>query len=155
MSLVPLWQEDGNNCLNPRQKSPAIDGAFLFQLEIKNILIILFISSTACSDFGNNPKEESELSENISFNSDIQPLLNANCINCHGSQGNLSERNYSSLMDGSSNNGLVVIPENRDESLIIKKLQGTSSGDHMPPEPTSPWSDSKIMLIKKWIDQDA
>ena len=92
MSLVPQWQEDGNNCLNPRQKSPAIDGAFLFQLEMKNILIILFISSTACSDFGNNPKEESELSENISFNSDIQPLLNASCINCHGSQGNLSER---------------------------------------------------------------
>mgnify|MGYP000713430825 CR=1 FL=1 len=58
-------------------------------------------------------------------------------------------------MDGSSNNGRVVIPENRDESLIIKKLQETASGDRVPPEPTSPWSDYKIMLIKKWIDQDA
>jgi hypothetical protein len=122
---------------------------------MKNILISLFISLTACSDFGNSPKEESEFSQNISFNSDIQPLFNASCINCHGSQGNLSVRNYSSLMDGRSNNGPVVIPENGDESLIIKKLRGTASGDRMPSEPASPWSDFKIMLIKKWIDQGA
>ena len=116
------------------------------------ILFIFFL--VGCSDFGTNPKEEVAL-DDVSFAKDIQPMLNASCINCHGNNSKLSVRTYANLMKGTSNNGPVVIPKNGAGSLIIKKLQGTASGDRMPPEPASKWSDSKIELVKKWIDQGA
>jgi len=155
MSLVPQWQEDGNNRLIPRQKSLVALRGFFVSTRNEKIFPILFIGLIACSDFGNNPKEDEELPEDVSFNDDIQPLFNASCINCHGNQGKLSVRNYTNLMKAGSNNSPVVIPKNSGESLIIKKLQGIAFGDRMPPEPASKWSDSKIELVKKWIDQGA
>ena len=107
-----------------------------------------------CSDFGTNPKEEVVL-DDVSFAEDIQPMLNASCINCHGNKGRLSVRTYDNLMKGTSNNGPVVIPNNGVGSFIVKKLKGNASGDRMPPEPANPWDDSKIEIIIKWIDQGA
>ncbi len=111
----------------------------------------MFIS---CSDFGTNPKEKQNSGE-ISYKNDIQPILNASCINCHGNNGGLSVGTYNNLMKGTSNNGPVIIVNNGSESLIVKKLQGVASGSRMPPEPASKWSESKIETIKIWIDQGA
>ena len=121
---------------------------------MQKYLILLIFFLVGCSDFGTNPKEEVDL-DYVSFAKDIQPMLNASCINCHGNNNKLSVRTYANLMKGTSNNGPVVIPKNGAGSLITKKLQGTASGDRMPPEPASKWSDSKIELVKKWIDQGA
>ena len=121
---------------------------------MQKYLTLLIFFLVGCSDFGTNPKEEVVL-DDVSFAKDIQPMLNASCINCHGNNNKLSVRTYANLMKGTSNNGPVVIPKNGAGSLIIKKLQGTASGDRMPPEPASKWSDSKIELVKKWIDQGA
>jgi len=115
-------------------------------------LLIFFLAG--CSDFGTNPKEEVVL-DDVSFAEDIQPMLNASCINCHGNNGWLSVRTYDNLMKGTSNNGPVVIPNNGIGSFIVKKLKGNASGDRMPPEPANPWDDSKIEIIIKWIDQGA
>ena len=154
-SLVPQWQEAENKPLNPRQKSLRnFAGAFLFPIDMRKLFITFFLMFIACSDFGTNPKEE-ENSGKISYKNDIQPMLNASCVNCHPNNGRLSVRTYENLMKGTSNNGPIVIPNNGSGSLIIKKLQGTASGDRMPPEPASKWSDSKIELVKNWIDQGA
>ena len=72
-------------------------------------LLIFFL--VGCSDFGTNPIEEVVL-DDVSFAEDIQPMLNASCINCHGNKGRLSVRTYDNLMKGTSNNGPVVIPNN-------------------------------------------
>jgi len=150
---VLQWQGDGNNRSNPRQKSPVI-GAFLFLLGMQKHLKLLIFFLVGCSDFGTNPKEEVVL-DDVSFAEDIQPMLNASCINCHGNNGGLSVRTYDNLMKGTSNNGPVVIPNNGIGSFIVKKLKGNASGDRMPPEPANPWDDSKIEIIIKWIDQGA
>jgi hypothetical protein len=115
-------------------------------------LLIFFL--VGCSDFGTNPKEEVVL-DDVSFAKDIQPTLNASCINCHGNKGRLSVRTYDNLMKGTSNNGPVVIPNNGVGSFIVKKLKGKASGDRMPPEPANPLDDLKIEIIIKWIDQGA
>lgn len=107
-----------------------------------------------CSDFGTNPKEEVNLEE-VSFKNDIQPMLKAECINCHGDNGGLSVRTYGNLMKGTSNNGPVVIPNNGEGSFIVKKLKGIATGSRMPPEPANPWNESKIEILIEWIDQGA
>jgi hypothetical protein len=121
---------------------------------MRKLFITFFLMFIACSDFGTNPKEEENLGE-ISYKSDIQPMLNATCINCHGNKGGLSISTYSNLMKGTSNNGPVVIVNDGAGSLIVRKLQGVASGSRMPPEPLNKWSESKIETIKIWIDQGA
>jgi len=81
--------------------------------------------------------------------------LDASCINCHGNRGGLSVRTYDKLMEGSKNNGPVVIPNDGEGSLIIQKLRGTASGDRMPPAPADPWEETKIEILIKWINQGA
>ena len=121
---------------------------------MRKLFITFVLIFFACSDFGTNPKEEKNSGE-ISYKNDIQPMLNASCINCHGNKGGLSVSAYNNLMKGTSNNGPVVIAKNGAGSLIVKKLQGVASGSRMPLEPASKWSESKIETIKIWIDQGA
>ncbi len=123
---------------------------------MRKLFITFVLIFFACSDFGTNPKEEKNSGE-ISYKNDIQPILNASCVNCHGNNGGLSVGTYNNLMKGTSNNGPVVIANNGTGSLIVKKLQGLGppGGSRMPPEPVSKWSESKIETIKIWIDQGA
>ena len=121
---------------------------------MRKLFTTFFLIFFACSDFGTNPKEENNSGE-ISYKNDIQPILNANCVNYHGNNGGLSVGTYNNLMKGTSNNGPVVIAKNGAGSLIVKKLQGVASGSRMPPEPADKWSESKIETIKIWIDQGA
>ena len=121
---------------------------------MRKLFITFFLIFFACSDFGTNPKEEKNSGE-ISYKNDIQPMLNASCVNCHGDNGGLSVGTYNNLMKGTSNNGPVVIANNGTGSLIVKKLQGVAPGSRMPPEPADKWIESKIETIKIWIDQGA
>ena len=136
------------------ERPPYFAGAFLFLTDMRKLYIAFFLMFISCSDFGTNPKEEKNL-EQISYKNDIQPMLNASCINCHGNNGGLSVGTYNNLMKGTSNNGPVIIANNGSGSLIVKKLQGVGPGSRMPPEPASKLSDSKIETIKIWIDQGA
>lgn len=129
-------------------------GAFLFPLDMKKLLLILFLLLAGCSDFGTNPKDI-EITEDVSYKDDIQPMFNSSCFVCHGGNGGLILRTYEDLMKGTSNNGPVIIPNDGAGSLIVKKLMGTAPGARMPREPATKWSDSKIDLVKKWIDQGA
>ena len=82
----------------------------------------------------------------------ILPMLEV-CTGCHGSGGGLSLTSYTNLMIG-GNSGAVVIPNNGSESLLVKKLLGTISGDRMPQN--GPYfQDATINLIVTWIDEGA
>ncbi len=98
---------------------------------MQKLFITFFLIFISCSDFGTNPKEEKNSGE-ISYKNDIQPMLNASCINCHGNNGGLSVGTYNNLMKGTSNNGPVIIPNNGSGSLIVKKLQGVGPGWQFP-----------------------
>lgn len=126
----------------------------MFIGEMKKITRIGFLLlCVACSDMGTNPKEE-EIPDVVSYINDIQPIFNSGCVNCHGNQGQLSLATYAKTMKGGKS-GQVVIPKNSAGSLLIKKLKGEASGQRMPPQPQSPWSDTKIELVAKWIDAGA
>ncbi len=126
----------------------------MFLDEVKKITILLLLILAGCSDFGINPKEDQVITGDVSYAKDIQPMFNSICVNCHPNQGQLSLRNYTNLMKGGKS-GAVVIPKDGAGSLLVKKLEGTASGDRMPPKPAGEWSTTKIELVKKWIDQGA
>ena len=118
-------------------------------------LIFCLIVFGACSDSKDDEKEQIVVvPEIVSYQMDVQPLFDSSCTNCHGNKGKLSLTSYQNTMKGGEN-GSAVIPNDGAESLLVRKLNGTASGQRMPPEPKNTWSDSKIKLVMKWIDQGA
>jgi mono/diheme cytochrome c family protein len=88
------------------------------------------------------------------FRSDIQPLFQQHCIECHGpsqQMGGMRLDRRSSAM--AIRNGTTIGPGNGEGSRLYLRLAGTKFGQRMPP--TGPLSAEQINLIKTWIDQGA
>lgn len=89
--------------------------------------------------------------ETVSFAVDVAPILVSRCSDCHGGDnmsGNLSLATFTRLLQG-GDSGAIVGTADPEESLLIKKLRGTS-GQRMPLN-RPPLSDDQIALIATWI----
>ena len=118
-------------------------------------LLFCLIIFVACSDSNDDEKEEIVVvPEIVSYQMDVQPLFDSSCTSCHGNKGKLSLSTYQNTMKGGES-GSAVIPNNGPESLLVKKLNGTASGQAMPLDSRYKWNESKIALVTKWIDQGA
>jgi len=84
----------------------------------------------------------------ISYQDDIVPLW-SQCVGCHN--GNtpptLNTNSFANLLNG------YVTPNDADGSILYKSLLGTGGVSLMPPG--SAWSQTKINLVKTWINQGA
>ena len=85
----------------------------------------------------------------VDYDSQIQPIFNSYCTNCHGSAGGLSLTSYNNLMNG-SNDGDVVIPYNHSSSILWIHV---NSG-YMPPG-NNDLTNAEVNLIAQWIDEGA
>jgi hypothetical protein len=96
----------------------------------------------------------------VSFSNQIQPIFNRQCTGCHGGSGGLT------LTAGASYNNLVninaqsscpslkrVLPNDAANSVLYKKVSGTTCGSRMPTG--SALSTSDITLVRDWINQGA
>ena len=100
----------------------------------------------------------------IDYLQDIQPIFNNHCLDCHtGSNGSgaLKLNSYEDVMEGSSNNGPIVIPFNADSSLLHRVLLPMPVS--VPNEPiccqmpknADPLSFDQITIIQGWINEGA
>ncbi len=82
---------------------------------------------------------------------DVQPILDAKCVICHGSLGGLALTSYDGLIAG-GDSGPGVTSGDVAGSLLVKRIDGT-----IPPlMPVGvPLSDQEIELIKTWIGEGA
>ena len=85
----------------------------------------------------------------IDYDSEIQPIFNLKCTDCHGNLGGLDLSSYDNLMEG-SNNGDVVIPYDHSSSELWVRI---NSGQ-MPPG-NNDLTDIEVDLIAQWIDEGA
>jgi hypothetical protein len=97
----------------------------------------------------------------VSFSNQIQPIFNSQCTGCHGGYGGLT------ITAGVSYNNLVnipaqssscpslkrVLPHDAANSVLYKKVSGTTCGSRMPTG--GALSTSDITLILDWINQGA
>ena len=86
------------------------------------------------------------------FETEIAPILEANCLACHGSaqlQANLDLRSRDSILKGGKS-GPAVVPGEPLRSLLLEKV---SSGS-MPPGDGNLTSDQNH-LIRRWIETGA
>jgi len=93
-------------------------------------------------------------SDEVTFAANIQPILLANCQNCHGTDNPRSQLRISSfdtIMAGGKS-GVPVKPGSSAESLLVKRLLG-EGGRKMPLNGNL--SQPDLDLIKKWVDTGA
>ncbi len=84
---------------------------------------------------------------------DIQPLLKARCIKCHGPikpKGKLNLSGPRSLARGGES-GSVIEPGSPEESALWDRV----AADEMPPKTEEPLSGTEKALIRGWIEQGA
>ena len=85
----------------------------------------------------------------VDYGSQIQPIFNLACTQCHGNMEGLNLSSYDNTMAG-SNNGDVVIPyDHLSSELWIRVNSG-----QMPPG-NNDLTYAQVDLIAQWIDEGA
>src|SRR5262249_44952055 len=95
-------------------------------------------------------------SRRIDFRRDVEPILRANCYQCHGAKKSSAQLRLDDkelAMKGGIS-GAVIIPGNSKDSRLMKRVLGEGDEARMPLG-GSPLKVNQIELIRKWIDQDA
>jgi len=105
----------------------------------------------------------------VSFAADVQPILQASCVSCHGKIGEgaatsgLNLEDYDSLMQGTKF-GPVVVPNSSESSNLYRVIANkTDPAIQMPPQHDYSLaegrgyalSEKRIETIRTWIDQGA
>jgi len=88
----------------------------------------------------------------VDYSSEIQPIFNSRCTNCHSgsdAEEDLSLTSYNNVMNG-GDSGDVIIPYDHANSLLWQYI---NSG-FMPPG-TNDLTDSQVDLIAEWINEGA
>lgn len=88
----------------------------------------------------------------VSFRRDVSPILDANCVRCHGGQRGLYVDSYERLMAGSAT-GWVVVPGEPGESPLVLRLRGEVQ-PRMPLD-RPPLSEREITTIETWVREGA
>lgn len=92
----------------------------------------------------------------VDYETEIQPIFTASCTSCHGSNGGVSLRSYSQLINSVGNNygTTLVVPGDPDASGLVDKIEANPQfGNRMPSG--GQLSDSEIALIRTWIQEGA
>jgi hypothetical protein len=99
--------------------------------------------------------------ENVSYKSDVYPVLHDYCLNCHepGGKGyeasGLDMTTYASLMKGTKF-GPVIKPGDSFSSVLIQLVEGRAHpAIKMPFEMKGGLPDRKILTLKNWVAQGA
>jgi hypothetical protein len=133
--------------------------------------IVLATMMSACGSDGNPPSTPPATPPAtpaaVSFATDIQPILNANCIKCHtlaGPAGNILVLDigaYNNLVNRpavtSGSTGTLVVPSDSVNSVFYERISknGLQTNQLQMPLGGPFLSAAQQTLIKTWIDQGA
>ncbi|HEV2383620.1 MAG TPA: PSD1 and planctomycete cytochrome C domain-containing protein [Terriglobia bacterium] len=90
----------------------------------------------------------------VDFNRDIEPILQTQCVKCHGgdnAQASLRLDSEAGILKGGVS-GRSIVPGHSSDSLLVKRLMGLGDAPRMPMG-GDPLPSDKIALIRAWIDR--
>ncbi|MEM7369639.1 MAG: DUF1553 domain-containing protein [Bacteroidota bacterium] len=95
--------------------------------------------------------------DSISYNRDIRPIFNQNCLSCHG--GIKQSGGFSLLFEedmyAETESGLAaVVPGHPHRSELVKRIHHHDPEERMPQD-KDPLSQEEIQLIEQWISEGA
>lgn len=127
---------------------------------IKRISCLAFLFVVALAAFSQSPKVRRKTSiassKKIDFRKEIKPILEKNCLPCHGAKRAMGQLRLDSktLAFKGGASGAAIVAGNSKVSLLVQRLQGLGNQARMPLV-GDPLSKTQIDLISNWIDQGA
>ncbi|HLY11337.1 MAG TPA: PSD1 and planctomycete cytochrome C domain-containing protein, partial [Planctomycetota bacterium] len=109
----------------------------------------LMLSGTSASSL---PMQETE----VDFVRDVQPILEAHCLSCHGQKkqkGRLRLDSKGAALRGGVS-GVALIPGRSQESRLFQVLLDPNPDERMPKD-TDPLKKEQIEILRRWIDRGA
>ena len=114
--------------------------------ELKNVLsVILIIFISSCKE------------DKIDFNAQVRPILNKNCISCHGGvkqSGGFGLVFRENALAKTINGKIGIVPGHPGKSEMISRITHKDPEMRMPLE-GEPLSKADIEVLTKWIEQGA
>jgi mono/diheme cytochrome c family protein len=116
------------------------------------MMLMVSLMATSCYYDEMPPEAVTLIPETVSYATDVQPLWDQSCISCHKAGATAPDLTTGNSYSALSANNKYVIPGNAAGSKLHKNLLG--DGAVLMP-PSGKWSDSKIALVDKWINDGA
>ncbi len=113
------------------------------------LLVVIIIAASAFIISAHNAT--------VDFNSQVKPILNHNCITCHGGvrrQGNFSLLFRPDALKKTKSGKYAIVPGHADKSEMIRRIKLNDPEDRMPYKHT-PLKSNEIEILTKWINQGA
>jgi hypothetical protein len=117
-------------------------------------LLALSVNLAGCSDLGDGTGGPGPAPE-VSFQTDVRPILTATCVVCHGAGGGnagLDLTTRAGLLAGGAG-GPAVVPGQPDSSLLVHRLETDNAALRMPPGGSL--GEAQIGVIRDWISEGA
>src|SRR5690606_10176493 len=121
------------------------------------IVLVLSLIGWYSPDFRQDYFPQILAGDQIEFNRDIRPILNKNCIVCHGGvkqSGGFSLLFPEEALAVNESGKPAIVPGSPRESELIRRIEHDDPDLRMPLE-AEPLSGEEIKLLKKWIRQGA
>jgi hypothetical protein len=110
--------------------------------------VVLLLSSFSWLGFFDEP---------VDFNRDVKPILNKNCMGCHGGvkkAGNVSFLFEEEITQPGKSGKVPVVAGDAEGSEMIRRILSRDPDERMPKE-GNPLPDHEVEVLKKWINQGA
>ncbi|PWU20088.1 MAG: hypothetical protein C5B50_04835 [Verrucomicrobia bacterium] len=122
--------------------------------------LILIVLSKPCHAQPIDPTRLSPVAtRQVDFDRDIQPILEASCLRCHGPEKPKSRFRLDireNALKGGANNKDDIVPGDSAHSRLIYYVSGLAPDMEMPPPGKGkPLTGTQIGLLRGWIDQGA
>ena len=95
--------------------------------------------------------------DKIDFNKQIRPILNKNCLSCHGGvkrNGGLSMLFREEALQPAKSGNVAIVPHHPDQSELISRITHHDPEERMPPE-ANPLQAEEVRLLRQWIEEGA
>lgn len=116
------------------------------------MMLTLGLMATSCYYDETPPEAVIPIPKVVSYSKDIQPLWDQDCISCHKPNATAPDLTSANSYSALTMSNKYVVPGNAAGSKLRKSLVGDGAAI-MPT--AGKWSDSKIALVDKWINDGA
>ncbi|NNE34612.1 MAG: DUF1553 domain-containing protein [Rhodothermales bacterium] len=96
-------------------------------------------------------------SEPVDFNAEIRPILNEQCVTCHGGVKTSAELNLQFrelALKGGKSGRPAIVPGDPNNSELIRMVAHSDPDDRMPKE-SAPLSEEQVKKLRDWISEGA
>lgn len=97
---------------------------------------------------------EENWQEALIYDDVVKPILNNNCVSCHGkkkTKGELQLHTPEVLLKGGENGEIIITNNPENSELYTRLVLPKNDEDHMPPKDKRQPTQEEIELIKAWL----